>query len=59
MSLRVKALREIWEERGFDGVRALLERSESKVAPGFVGNPVAGILEEWSEKSSSSNPVFA
>ncbi len=40
--LRVKALREIWEERGFDGVRILLEKSE--VAPGFVGNPMAGIL---------------
>lgn len=47
--LRVKALREIWEERGFDGVRALLERNESEMAPGFVGNSKAGILEERGE----------
>lgn len=47
--LRVKALREIWEERGFDGVRTLLERNESEMAPGFVGNSMAGILEERGE----------
>ncbi len=45
--LRVEALSEIWEERGFDGVRILLEKSE--VAPGFVGNPMAGILASRGE----------
>lgn len=45
--LRVEALREIWEERGFDGVRALLEKS--KVVADLVGNPMARILEERGE----------
>ncbi len=40
------ALREIWRERGFDGVDALLDRSE----PGIVGGLMAELLQEESAR---------
>ena len=40
------ALREIWRERGFDGVDALLDRSK----PGIVGGLMAELLQEKSAR---------
>ena len=45
--LRLQALREIWEERNFDGIRALLDRNEQ--TSHLVGELMAKVLAEGGE----------